>query len=118
MRTGHLQACIRLKVLTLGDGGHSQGDGDLEVVDSTTDPGAAVHGVVEVADVDGPDSDADEGDDLGQLLAELIQLGLQGGLLLLGGGHLVTDLADLGGNSGGHSHADGLASSDVGALWG
>ncbi len=31
-------------------------------------------GVVEVSDVDGPDSDADEGDDLGQLLTELVEL--------------------------------------------
>lgn len=102
--------------LTLRDGSHGQGDGDLEVVDGTTDPGATVDGVVEMADVDGPDSDADEGDNLGQLLAELVQFSLQGSLLLLGGGHLVADLADLSGDSGGHSHTDGLASSDVSAL--
>lgn len=73
-------------------------------------------GVVEVADVDGPDGDADEGDNLGQLLAELVQFSLQGSLLLLGGGHLVADLADLSGDSSGHSHTDGLASGDVSAL--
>lgn len=72
--------------------------------------------VVEVADVDSPDSDTDECDNLGQLLAELVQLGLQRSLLLLGGGHLVTDLADLGGDAGGCNYANGLASSDVGAL--
>lgn len=72
--------------------------------------------VVEVADVDSPDGDTDERDNLGQLLAELVQLGLQRSLLLLGGGHLVTDLADLGGDAGGCNHANGLASSDVGAL--
>lgn len=73
-------------------------------------------GVVEVADVDSPDSNADQRDNLGQLLAKLVQLGLQGCLLLLGGSHLVTDLTDLSGDSGGHSHANGLASSNVGAL--
>lgn len=75
-------------------------------------------GVVEVADVDSPDSNADQRDDLGQLLAKLVQLGLQGGLLLLSGGHLVTDLTNLSGDSGGHSHTNGLASSDVGTLQG
>ena len=49
---------------TLGDGGHGQGHGDLEVVDGALEPAAAVGGVVEVSDVDGPDGDADEGDDL------------------------------------------------------
>lgn len=73
-------------------------------------------GVVEVANVDGPNSNADQGDNLGQLLAELVQLSLQRGLLLLSGSHLVTDLADLSGDSGGHSNTDGLASSDVSAL--
>lgn len=52
-------------------------------------------GVVEVANVDEPDSHTDEGDDFGELLAKLIQLLLQGGLLLLSGSHLITDLADL-----------------------
>lgn len=73
-------------------------------------------GVIEVANVDGPDSNADQGDNLGQLLAKLIQLGLQRSLLGLGGSHLVTDLADLSGDSGCNSHTNGLASSDVGAL--
>lgn len=73
-------------------------------------------GVVEVANVDSPDGNADQGDNLGQLLAELVQLSLQRGLLLLGGDHLVTDLANLSGDSGGHSNTNGLASSDVGAL--
>lgn len=73
-------------------------------------------GVIEVADVDGPHGNTDQGDDLGQLLAKLIQFRLQGSLLLLGGSHLVTDLANLSGHSGGNSYTDGLASSDVGAL--
>ena len=57
-------------------------------------------GVVEVTDVDGPDGDADEGDDLGQLLTELVQLLLQRGLDLLGLAHLGTDAADGGVEAG------------------
>ena len=58
--------CVCCFHLTLGGGGHSQGDGDLEVVDGSTDPGPSVDGVVEVSDVDGPHGHADEGDDLGE----------------------------------------------------
>lgn len=82
-------------ILTFGNGGYGKSHSDLEVVDSTTDPGAAVDGVVEVANVDEPDSHTDEGDDFGELLAKLIQLLLQGGLLLFSGSHLITDLTDL-----------------------
>lgn len=105
-----------LTSFTLRDGGNSQSDRNLEVVDSTADPRATVDRVVEVADVDGPDSNTDQGDNLGQLLAELVQFCLQGSLLLLSGGHLVTDLADLSGDSCGNSNANGLASSNVSAL--
>jgi len=108
----------RRPLQTFGDGGHGQGDGDLEVVDGPTDPGAAVDGVVEVADVDEPDGDADEGDDLGELLPKLVQLLLQGGLVLLGGRHLVPDLPDLRVDPRGHHDADGFARPDVGALGG
>lgn len=52
-------------------------------------------GVIEVTDVDDPHGDADEGDDLGQLLAKLVQLLLQGRLLLLRRSHLIADLPDL-----------------------
>jgi len=75
-----------------------------------------MHGVVEVANVDEPDGHADEGDDLGELLPKLIQLLLQRGLVLLCGGHLVTDLPNLGAHTGGGHNADGLAGCDVGAL--
>jgi len=102
--------------LTLRDGGHSQSHGDLEVVDGTADPGASVDGVVEVANVDGPHGNADEGDDLGELLAELVHLSLEGGLLLHCGGHLVTDLTNLSGAAGGHGNTNSLAGGDVGAL--
>ena len=101
---------------TLRDGGNSQGNFNLEVVDSTADPRATMDRVVEVAYVDGPDGNTDQGDNLGQLLAELVQFCLQGSLLLLSGGHLVTDLADLSGDSCGNDNTNGLASSNVSAL--
>jgi len=37
------------------------------------DPGATVSGIVEVTNVDSPDRNADEGDNLGQLLTELVK---------------------------------------------
>lgn len=73
-------------------------------------------GVVEVPDVDEPHSHADERDDLGELLPELVQLLLQGGLVLLGGSHLVSDLPNLRAHAGRGHDADGLASCNVGAL--
>lgn len=74
--------------------------------------------IVEMANVDEPDSHTDEGDDLGELLPKLIQLLLQGGLVLLRGGHLVTDLPNLGAHTRGGHDAYGLASSNVGTLGG
>merc|ERR1719305_1698285 len=65
---------------TFRDGGDGKGDGDLEVVDGSLDPGATVSGVVEVANVDCPHGNADQGDHLGELLAKLVKLLLQGGL--------------------------------------
>ena len=101
---------------TLGDCGHGQRHSDLEVVDRPTDPGASVDGVVEVSDVDDPHGNADEGDDLGQLLAKLVKLLLQGRLLLLSGSHLVTNLTNLCVNAGGHNHTHGLPRRDVSTL--
>lgn len=72
-----------------------------------------MHGVVEVADVDDPHGDADQGDHLGQLLPKLIQLLLQGGSLLLGRHHLVTDFPDFSVDSCCNNHPHGLASSNV-----
>lgn len=100
----------------LGDGSHRQGHGDLKVVDGPSDPGAAVDGVSEVADVDDPHGDTDQGDDLGELLPELIQLLLQRGLLLLRRRHLITDFTDLCAHTCSHDDTDGPACSDVGAL--
>lgn len=75
-------------------------------------------GVTEVADVDDPDSDAHQEDHFGELLAELIQLLLQGGLLGLGLHHLVSDLPDLGVHPCCNDNPYGLPSCDVGALGG
>ena len=49
---------------TLGDGGNGKSHGNFEVVDGTLEPGATVGGVVEVANVDGPDGNTDQGDNL------------------------------------------------------
>lgn len=68
-----------------------------------------MHRVAEVPDVDEPNCDADERDDFGELLAKLVQLLLQRCLLLLRARHLVTDLADLGGDAGADHYTDGSA---------
>jgi len=61
-----------------------------------------VSGVVEVTNVDSPDSDANEGDDLWELLSEFVKLLLEWGLDFLGLRHFGTDAA----NSGVKSSAD------------
>lgn len=100
----------------LGNGRHGQGHGDFEVVDRPTEPRATVHGVAEVADVDDPHSYADQGNDLGELLAELIQLLLQRGLLGLGGHHLVPDLPNFRVDPRGDNDTNSFAGSNVGTL--
>lgn len=72
--------------------------------------------VVEVTDVDKPDSHTDEGDDLRQLLPKLIKLLLQWGLVLLSGSHLVSNLANLSTHTSGGHNAHSLAGCNVGAL--
>merc|ERR1712223_1241970 len=100
---------------TLRDGGDSESDGDLEVVDGSLDPGATVSGVVEVTNVDRPHVNADQSDHLGKLLAELVQLLLQGGLDLLGSHHGFVDLANGGVGASADNDAPGLARGDIGA---
>jgi len=51
-----------------------------------------VGGVVEVTNVDGPYSDTDYSDHLGELLRELVQFLLQWGPLSFSVHHLITDL--------------------------
>lgn len=103
-------------MLTLRDCSHSQSNSDLEVVDSTTNPGSTMDGVIEVTDVDHPDSNADQRDNLRELLTKLIQFLLQRGLLLLCGSHLVTDFTNLSGYTSSDSDSNSLASSNVCAL--
>lgn len=72
--------------------------------------------VVEVTNVDKPDSHTDERDDLGQLFPKLIKLLLKRGLVLLSGSHLVSDLANLSTHTSGGHDAYGLAGCNVGTL--
>lgn len=53
---------------------------------------------------------------LGELLSELVQFLLQRRLLLLSGGHLVTNLTDLSGDASCNSNTSGFTSCNVGAL--
>ena len=99
----------------LGDGGDGERHGDLEVIDGALHPRAAVRGVVEVADVDGPDGHADHRDDLGQLLPELVQFLLQRRPDLLRLRHFRPDAPDGGLEAGPDDHAAGLAGGHVGA---
>merc|ERR1711887_214240 len=94
---------------TLRDGGNGESDGNLEVVDGSLDPGSTVGGVVEVANVDCPDGNADKGDHLGKLLCKVIKLLLEGGLDLLSGDHGLIDLANRGGGSSANNNTPGLA---------
>uniref|UniRef100_A0AAG5DA10 Uncharacterized protein n=1 Tax=Anopheles atroparvus TaxID=41427 RepID=A0AAG5DA10_ANOAO len=99
---------------TLRDGSDGQRDGDLEVVDGTLDPRATVGGIVEVSDVDGPDGDANQRDDLGQLLTELVQLLLQRRLDLLRLRHFRADLTDGSVQTGADDDTAGLTGRNVG----
>merc|ERR1711887_175931 len=94
---------------TLRDGGDCESDSNLEVVDGSLDPGSTVGGVVEVANVDRPDGNADKGNHLGKLLCKVIKLLLEGGLDLLSGDHGLVDLANCGGGSSANDNTPGLA---------
>lgn len=72
--------------------------------------------VVEVADVDSPNANADDRDDFGQLLAELVQLLLQRSLVLLGSSHLLANFANLRVHASANHHAATFARRDVSAL--
>lgn len=51
-------------LFTFRNGSHSQSHSNLEIVDSAAEPGASVDGIIEMANVDHPDSHTNEGDDL------------------------------------------------------
>lgn len=57
--------------LTLRDGSHGKSHSNLEIVDSTADPGASMDGVIEMANVDYPHSHTDERDDLADKQSDL-----------------------------------------------
>lgn len=71
-------------------------------------------GVIEVANVDSPDGNADDGDNLRQLLAELVQLLLQWSLDLLSLRHFSTDLTNGSVQTSADDQTAGLAGGDVG----
>ena len=72
--------------------------------------------VVEVPNVDGPDRNANDGDHLGQLLAELVQLLLQRGFVRLGLGDFRSDFANLRVQPSAKNDAARFAGGDVCAL--
>lgn len=53
-----------MEAFTFRNGSYSQSHSNLEIVDSTTEPRAPMDGVIEMADVDDPNSHTNEGDDL------------------------------------------------------
>jgi hypothetical protein len=64
----------------LRDGGNSKSYSNLEVVDRTLE-GTLVSRIPEVANVDDPDENADDGDDLGECVTKVVELTLQRRLL-------------------------------------
>ena len=72
-------------------------------------------GVIEVTNVDSPDSNANQSDNLGQLFTELVQFLLQGSLDFFSLGHLSPDAANGGVEAGANDDAPGLAGGHVGA---
>lgn len=99
---------------TLRNSGYGKSDGDLEVIDGTLDPGSTVSRVVEVADIDGPNGDANHRDNLRQLFTELVQFLLQRRLDFLGLRHLSTDFTDGRVQAGSNDDTAGFSSSNVG----
>ena len=100
---------------TFRDGSHSQGNGNLEIVDGTLDPRSTVSRIVEVADINSPDGDTNDGDDLRQLFTEFVQFLLKRSLDFLGFRHFRTNLADGGVEASTDNNTAGFTSGDVGA---
>lgn len=51
---------LHQQIITLRNSSHCQSHCNLEIIDSTTNPGASVDWVTEMSDVDDPNSDADQ----------------------------------------------------------
>ena len=68
-----------------------------------------------MSNVDGPDGNANDGNDFRQLLAEFVQLLLQGSLDFLSFRHLSADVTDGRVQASANDDTAGLASSNVGA---
>mmetsp|Transcript_10863 Transcript_10863/g.16387 ORF Transcript_10863/g.16387 Transcript_10863/m.16387 type:complete len:243 (+) Transcript_10863:1841-2569(+) len=98
---------------TLGDSGDSQRDGDLEVIDRTTNPPTKGR-VVEVANVDQPHDDTQNTNGDREVVSELVQSLLQGegGFLLFG--ELFVDLSFLGVETGSNNDTNPLPADDIG----
>lgn len=96
---------------TFGNSGDTEGHSDLEIVDGALGP-ATVAGVVEVGDVDEPDQDADDSNDLGQAVTEVVELLLQGSGLRDLGSDALMDVADGSAGSGQNNSGPGATSDD------
>ena len=87
----------------------------LEVVDSSLGR-SSVTGIREIANVDNPHEDADDSDNLGEQISEIIDLLLERGLLRDLGGDRVVDMADCCGRSGSSDEGESFAIDDGGSL--
>ena len=99
---------------TLRDGRNTKGNGNLEVVDGTLGP-VSMAGVGKVGDVDEPDENADDSDNLGELVAEIVELLLQGGRLGNLRGDALVNVADSGVGTSQDNDGFGVTSDDSGA---
>lgn len=88
---------------------------DLEVVDGALGD-TSVTRIIEVANVDDPNEDADDSDDLGEEVAEIVYLLLEGRLLRDLSGDRKVDIADGGSGSCGGDDGLSFAVDDSGSL--
>ena len=96
---------------TFGNSGNTKRNGDLEVVDGALGP-ATMAGVVEVGDVDQPNGNADDSDNLGEAVTKVVQLLLQGSGLGDLGGNALVNVTNGGVRSSQHDNSLGASSDD------
>jgi hypothetical protein len=99
---------------TFWDSSDGEGDSDFEVVNSTFYPGATVHWVVEVSDVDSPNENADDGDHFRQLFTKLVEFFSQWGLFSFGFNHRFSDFTDFGVLTSFDDNTNSFSGSDIG----